>query len=149
MAEVRKRELEVAFALAMGKSVPEAAKENDVAASTIRLWLRDDPQFLKLVNEARDRIFDEATGRLASSFTKVADELVRLSTESKSDTVRVQAARAVMEYAFKGREVVELTRKVNDLEAMVKEKLKEMDDGRLEAEHQPSCKTDAEPPAAA
>ncbi len=141
---IRKRELDVAFALAMGKSAPEAEAETGVAATTIRGWLRDDPEFVKLVSDARDRIFDEATGRLASAFTKVVDELVRLSTQSKSDTVRVQASRAVMEYAFKGREIVELAKKVNELETMVKAKLKEMNDGHSGAEYQSCSEAGAE-----
>jgi hypothetical protein len=105
--KVGARQGAVALALARGLSVRAAAAECRVGERTVHTWLADDPQFRRHVEGLRSELFGQAVGRLCDLSGKAADVLGAL-LDSASEHVRLQAARSVLEYGPRLREVADL-----------------------------------------
>jgi hypothetical protein len=111
----RKGDVALITALAAGHSIKEAAKIAGVGERTAHRRL-DDPAFKERVNEMRGEFLSEAVGRLSDATTEAAKTL-RSLLDSKSDSVRLSAARTILEFAPKLRETVEMERRIAVLEA--------------------------------
>jgi transposase len=116
----RKGDAALITALAAGHSIKEAAKIAGVGERTAHRRL-DDPAFKERVSEMRTEFLSEAVGRLSDATTEAAKTL-RSLLESKSDSVRLSAARSILEFAPKLRETVELERRLAALEAEMENK---------------------------
>lgn len=110
----------LALALAAGKTLREAAKIASVGERTAaRRWA--DPSFRSLVTELRGEVVERAIGRMADGMTEAADELRRLLKKARSETVRLGAARSLLELTVKLRDAVELERRLTALEGRHRE----------------------------
>lgn len=107
----------LAFELAAGRTLKEAAAAAGVSASTADRRQRD-PEFRKRVAEIRTAMITDATGRLSAGMTKAADVLVKLLGHKNADTRR-HAAVKLIELAAKMREHGELADRVAELEKLV------------------------------
>jgi hypothetical protein len=105
-----------AVALASGCTIEVAARECGAAVRTIKTWLADVAEFRQRIDGLREDITKQALGRLVDSMTSAADTLGYLSRKAKSENVRLNAARAVLEMGVKMRETVELAERVAALE---------------------------------
>ncbi len=85
----------LALAIAGGRTVAAWAEQNGVPERTARIWSRS-PEVLAQVESIRREVFDRAIGRLSRNATDAADQIARLAAEAKSESVRLQAARAVL-----------------------------------------------------
>src|SRR5687767_9697215 len=89
-------------ALACGATVEAAAKAAGVSESTVHRRLRE-PTFRQRVVEARDEMVSRSVARLSATSTLAADTLRGLLA-ARSETVRLGAARAVLELGSRLRE---------------------------------------------
>ena len=112
------RQEAVALALASGQSIREAAASCDVGERTVKRWLTR-PTFRRRVGELRGDMVDRALGRLADGMTEAADVLRQLLA-AEGESVRLGAARSLLELGVKLRESVELESRLAALEAAVK-----------------------------
>jgi hypothetical protein len=103
----------VALALAAGRTVRDAAAACGVGERTVYTWLKD-PAFAERVAQVRSELFALAVGKLAGLAGGAADALGGLLA-SASEAVRLQAARAVLEYGPRLRESDALAREIDDL----------------------------------
>jgi transposase len=113
----RKGDLVLMTALASGASIKDAAKMAGIGERTAHRRLSE-PEFQQRIAELRMQLLSEAVGRLTDATTEAA-ETMRSLLQSKSGSVRLSAARAIMEYAPKLREAVELERRMAQIEAEV------------------------------
>jgi len=104
----------VLSALATGRTVQEAAKAGGMSERTVARRLAD-PAFCERLNAARAALFDQTLGKLANAATAAVEALVTLLRD-EPPTVRLGAARAVLELGTKLRESVELERRIAILE---------------------------------
>jgi hypothetical protein len=111
------RQEAAALALASGYSLGQAARKSGAGARTIRTWTAEVPAFVRRVSELRGEMTSQALGRLVEAMTSAADTLGFLSRKGKSETVRLGAARAVIEMGQKLRETVELEDRIAALES--------------------------------
>jgi hypothetical protein len=111
------RQEAVALALAVGQAVQEAANTTGVGRRTIYRWFKR-PAFRRRIAELRAELFGQAVGRLANLAGTAAQTLAGL-LESQSETVRLQAARAVLDLGPRLRESTELAAQVAELRAAV------------------------------
>lgn len=104
-------------ALASGKTQREAA---DIAGVSMRTLARRqaEPGFRQQVLEARAAMIERATGKLAKATTRAADALLDL-LDDESATVRLSAARALLDYAGKYTETTDITERVSRIEALL------------------------------
>jgi hypothetical protein len=102
-------------ALASGCMVEDAARQVGVGETTIYRRLAE-PEFRRHVDEARREMLTRAVGRLADAGTEAADTLRKLLI-ADSESVRLGAARSVLELGVKLRESMELEQRIAALEA--------------------------------
>ena len=100
------RQEAAALALAAGREVKATAKACGVGERTLHRW-RGDAAFRSRVQELRTELFGLAVGRLCELTGKAADRLGEL-LDSKTETVALGAAKAILEAAPRLRESADL-----------------------------------------
>lgn len=119
-----------ALAIASGTSIKEAACSAGISESTAYRRLKD-PTFRRRISEIRSSFLNEAVGRLSEAANEAVSTLKALLTSS-SDSVRLSAARAILELGAKFREQAELEERITALErAAVGESDEEEDEGEV------------------
>jgi hypothetical protein len=116
--KIRKEQL--ALALASGGTVTAWAAANGVKERTVYTWSRS-PEVVDQVEAIRRAVLEGAIGRLSQNATAATDEIARLAKEAVSESVRLQAARAVLaelmtvsNYAALERRMAEIERRLQD-----------------------------------
>jgi hypothetical protein len=84
------------IALAAGSSVAEAARQSGVGARTIHRWL-DDADFVAKVDSERAAVIGQATSKLGAASQRAVDVLAELLDDPLLPTVRLSAAKAVLD----------------------------------------------------
>ncbi len=105
-------------ALLAHPTIPEAAKAAGVSETTLWRWLQRD-DFRKKYREAQDKVFDGALGSLQGASTEAVDCLKRNLT-SGTASAEVQAAKVILEYTIKARELFGMEARIAQLEAALK-----------------------------
>jgi hypothetical protein len=104
----------LSLALATGLPIAKAAERAKISTRTVRRRLSD-AAFRNRVHELRSELIQSAVGRLAGLGRRAANELNRLIKSSRSDQVRLGAARAVLQYLLSGHENEILAHEVAEL----------------------------------
>jgi hypothetical protein len=91
----RDRKAALALALAAGGTVKAWALAHDVPARTAYTWARS-TEVRERVLRIRRRAIDRAIGRLSRQASVAAGRIVRLARGAESESVQLQAARAVL-----------------------------------------------------
>ena len=102
------------LALAGGATVAEAARQAGVSEPTVYRRLRD-TAFARHLAEARGAVIRQAVGRLARDCSTAADTLADLLT-ADSETVRLGAARSILELTIKIRDHEDIESRIAALE---------------------------------
>jgi transposase len=105
-------------ALLAHPTMPEAAKAAGVSETTLWRWLQRD-DFRKKYREAQDKVFEGALGSLQGASTE-AVSCLRRNLACSNLSVQVQAAKAILDYTIKAREMFELEHRIAILEAALK-----------------------------
>lgn len=109
------RQEAVALALAGGCTHEEASERTGAGTRTIRTWTATVPAFNRRVSELRAEMTARALGRMLDGMAFAASTL-RSLLKAKSETVRLGAARAVLELGVKLRDSVEIEARIAALE---------------------------------
>ena len=104
----------LAAAMASGKTIAQAAAEAHVSERTAKRRSTD-PAFRAKVSALRGEVVSAALGRLADGMSDAASKLRDL-LNAEAETVRLGAARSLIELGLKVREAVELEERVRVLE---------------------------------
>lgn len=104
----------LAVHLAAGLTVEAAARKAHVSPQTVYRRLKD-AAFRSAVTELRAHILERAVGKLADASAAAVHTMQRL-LKAKSETVRLGAARSILELSCRFREAVELEERVRRLE---------------------------------
>lgn len=111
------RQEAVALGVAGGLSLAAAARKAKVGVPTAKNWSAKSPDFRRRVQELRSEMTSQALGRLVDGMVSAAETLGFLSRKGKSEMVRLSAARSILELGTKLRETVELSDRIDALEA--------------------------------
>jgi hypothetical protein len=116
MADIGRRKGDAALllALASGRTVRAAARAAGIGERTATRRLAD-PAFRRRVSELRAEMVERALGRAAWGMRAAADTLRQLLRAEK-ESVRLGAARALLELTVKLRESVELEQRLRAVE---------------------------------
>jgi HEAT repeat protein len=110
----KKADEALAVALAAGQTLRTAAQSVRIGERTAaRRWA--DPLFRRRVSELQHEMIGRCLGRMADGMVEAAD-MLRTLLAAKSETVRLGAARALLELGVRVRDAVELDRRVQQLE---------------------------------
>jgi hypothetical protein len=104
----------LALALAAGDTAIEAATKAGMSERTVYRRLAD-PAFRRHVQDLRGEMVGRALGRMTNGMSEAADVL-RSLLAAESETVRLGAARSLLEIGSKLRESVELEARLQALE---------------------------------
>jgi hypothetical protein len=104
------------LALASGEGVAAAARKAGVTERTVRRW-REEDGFRREVARAHAEMFARALGCLAEGAASGALVLRQLALKAKSESVKLGAARALLELGPKLRESVEREERIAALES--------------------------------
>jgi hypothetical protein len=105
----------LALELAAGRTVTESAEAAGIGERTAYRRL-EDPAFRRLVSELRRQMVDVIVGRLVDASTRAVKTLNDLLT-AESESVRLGAARSILELGTKFRQLNELEERISELEA--------------------------------
>jgi hypothetical protein len=108
----------LALAMAAGTAVPDWARDNDVHRRTAYTWSRS-PEVLDQVKLIRSQVLDRTAGRLSDNATAAADKIAKLAQEAASESVQLQAARAVLAELMTVSNYLALERRLDELERRV------------------------------
>ena len=106
------------LALLAHPTIPEAAKAAGVSETTLWRWLQRD-DFQKRYRESQEKVFDNALGALQCATTEAVNCL-RRNLNCKNPATQVQAARTILDYTLKAREMFDLENRIAQLEAALK-----------------------------
>ena len=112
----RRRSEDAAIAALLSEpTIGGAAMVVGVSESTLLRWLQE-PAFKAQYRAARRQVVEAAIGRLQSATTKAVDALER-NLSCGTPAVEVGAAKAILDQAIKGIELVDLAERIEQLEA--------------------------------
>lgn len=100
--------------LAAGKTAAEAAAVAGVAERTVFRRLNA-PAFQKCLSDARSAFFAQALAKLAGASGRAVETLVAL-LDADADSIRLGAARSILDAGLKLREAVEMEDRIRKLE---------------------------------
>jgi len=109
-----KRDDGLILALARGRTVRQAAQEAGFSERTAHRRL-DDPEFRRRVSVVRSELMERA-GRLLSDAAIKAVDVLRALLESDADTIRLAAARTILQQTVALRTAAELEQRIARLE---------------------------------
>jgi hypothetical protein len=92
----------LATAIAAGLTFGEAAKRAGVSERTARRRMKDD-EFRGQVSEARSAMVSQGVGRVSSLLVDAAETLGELMRSAESESVRLGAARGLLQFAAQRR----------------------------------------------
>lgn len=141
-------------ALIAEPSVEAAAQAAGVADSTLRRWLQD-PDFRRDYDAARRRTLDAALRELQAGMTAATRTLVAImGDDAKPPAARVTAARAIIDAAFRGTELLDVLDRLDKMETTLEAAAASRAAGQLNPESERRAqrlialvKGDAEPDA--
>jgi hypothetical protein len=108
----------LASCLARGATLKDAAGVGGVSVRTAeRRWA--DREFRALVERERAELITAASGALLDGMAEAVRLLRDLLRDAKDDRIRLGAARALLDFAFKGREQLDVEKRLAELEELV------------------------------
>jgi hypothetical protein len=111
----RKTDTVLILALACGASPESAAQKSGLSVRTVYRRLAE-PQFRQQVDQLQNAIARRAAGLLTAASIPAIKTCTTLLESARSESVRLGAAKAVVELAMKLREATSLTDRVAELE---------------------------------
>jgi len=120
---IRKKEIALS-ALISEPTIRSAAKVAGIGETTLWRWLKE-KDFADAYRELKREAVDQAIARLQVASGKAVDTLVEvIENVENPPSVRVNAAKTIIEMAVKAVEYDEIERRIEDLEVLVYEQKK-------------------------
>jgi AcrR family transcriptional regulator len=105
-------------ALAAGETIADAATRAGVGERTVYRRL-EDAEFCAVVRNARAALVDGVVGALTAASSAAVMTLKELLDPASPPTVRLGAAKAIIELGTKARDAEDVTRRLEDLEEAI------------------------------
>ena len=121
----KKNDDQLLLALACGATVEAAAKQCDLSDRTVYKRLKE-PEFRTRLKDLRGDMVRRSSGMLTTAATEAVRTLLGLLKESNPATIRLGAARAVLEIGIKIRAMAELEVDMMEME----ERINSLESGR-------------------
>ncbi len=105
------------LALLTEKSILDAADRCGVSERTLRRWLTNDAEFKAAYDEARRATFSAGIARIQALTAKGVETLEELLEAKKFPSVRLGAARTIVEIGLHQHDAETIMRKLEEIEA--------------------------------
>jgi hypothetical protein len=120
------------LSLACGATAEAAARQAGVSESTVRRRLRDNT-FVRKLHKVRAEMHLRVADQLTAASTEGVRTMVQLMKETNSGSVRLGAARSVVELSTKVRETADLAIRMAELEQRLEEQADSKQQGQRSA----------------
>lgn len=111
------------FALLSEPTTIQAYQKANISEKTAYVWLKD-TDFQMYFKQLRLDFIKNTTAKLQANTTRAVDTLVNImENENLSALARVQSARTILEFAYKGVEIEDIQERLDKLEEQGKDKL--------------------------
>lgn len=104
-------------ALLVGASDQQAAESAHVSRTTVADWRNKVPAFAEALATARVELLRRTTARLHAATTLAVRALEDVAKDTARPATRVAAARAILEFSYRSRELEEIEERIAKLEA--------------------------------
>jgi hypothetical protein len=104
--------------LARGATLRDAAGVAGVSCRTAERRMSS-PEFRALVERERAELITSASGALLDAMAEAVRLLRGLLRDARDERVKLGAAKALLDYGFKGREQLDVERRLAELEELV------------------------------
>lgn len=111
------------MALACGATIENAARSAGISETTAHRRLLD-PEFQRRLQKIRDDMVERATHMLTAAAMEAVKTLLELQKTSTPATVRLGAAKTILELGMRFRETAELVERIEALEAQFRPSVK-------------------------
>jgi hypothetical protein len=115
--QLTERQLKAIPHLVAASTYEEGRKNARVSKNALYTWLRE-PAFRDELSKQREAIFTEALEDLKSHILSAVSALVGLLSTS-DERLRRQVANDVIKHVFKAREILEIEKRLKDLEGII------------------------------
>ena len=106
---VRVRE-QVIVALLTHRTLADAAVDSGIGESTLRRWLKNNPEFRDAYQRARQELLDSTSNSLRIHAFEAVEVLTKIVSDAIiSPATRISACRAVLEFAFHSAQLEQLS----------------------------------------
>jgi hypothetical protein len=116
----RRRDPVLITAFLQGKSIAAAAQVAGISERTAKRRVAD-PAFQRELAAARTRLLARAIGVLVDGALGAAVQLRQLAQGAVQESIRLAAARSILEFSFRGLEALDLAERVAALEQATEE----------------------------
>ena len=121
--EPTNKQLNFMFALLSEPTTIQAYQKANISEKTAYVWLKD-TDFQMYFKQLRLDFIKNTTAKLQANTTRAVDTLVNImENENLSALTRVQSARTILEFAYKGVEIEDIQERLDKLEEQGKDKL--------------------------
>lgn len=111
------RQSRALVALLTASDVPSAAKSAGVAPQTLFRWLRESPDFKTAYRDARREVVSQAVSQISAGAGAAVGTLRAVCDDGDAPAgARVSAAKTLLDLAFRGVELDDLSARVESLE---------------------------------
>jgi hypothetical protein len=115
-SSLERKQEEAIAALLSQRNIDEAARTAGISTRTLLRWLQL-PEFQKAYRQARRDAYSQAVARLQQGTSAAATILLKTMIEPGTPaSVRVRAAEAIFNHAFKAIEIEDIEARVSELE---------------------------------
>ncbi len=110
------KQLNFMFALLSEPTISEACKKANISEKTAYRWLKN-PYFQMHFKKLKHDFIKNTTAKLQANTLRAVDTLVNImENENLSALARVQSARTILEFAYKGAEIEDIQDRLDKLE---------------------------------
>jgi len=103
---------------AASPSVEGACRAAGLSKATAYAWLKQ-PAFQQALGAARDAILTQALGALKAASSRAVETIAQLAAQGAQESVKLSAARTILDSALRARELEELDSRIRELEERV------------------------------
>lgn len=103
-----------------GIDLAQVCRNVNISKSTLYNWLQE-PEFRSELDRQRKELIDCALNKLKTGIGKAVDKLISL-LESENEFISRRAAESILEYAFKLKELEDLTQRIEKVERIILER---------------------------
>jgi hypothetical protein len=100
---------------AAGVAIERACRAARISKATAYAWLRQ-PTFRAAVAALREELTDHALDALKAAIGQAVETIATLAADAESETVKLAAARAIIEHVLKVRELEDLAGRLEAVE---------------------------------
>ncbi|HST19787.1 MAG TPA: hypothetical protein VLR90_01610 [Blastocatellia bacterium] len=124
MAEITAKQEKAIAALIAEQTIRDAAAKSGITEQTLFRWLKDESFNAEYMRARRDAV-QQAVARMQSATGEAVETLRAVMNDSNAKgSERVSAAKAIIDFAYKGIDLEDFAARLSAIEAAIKDKPK-------------------------